>query len=103
MEIGGSYLIWQWFKEDRSLWYGVSGAILHALYGVAATYQTAGFGRVYATYGGVFIILYQVPTCDALDGYSSLYSIIFLYTVVNPMLSNRAASTLFPLVKLRTR
>jgi small multidrug resistance family-3 protein len=56
-EIGGGYLIWLWFKEDRSIWYGVSGAILLALYGVVATYQTASFGRVYATYGGVFIIL----------------------------------------------
>jgi small multidrug resistance family-3 protein len=27
------------------------------LYGVVATYQTASFGRVYATYGGVFIVL----------------------------------------------
>jgi small multidrug resistance family-3 protein len=56
-EIGGGYLIWLWFKEDRSLWYGIGGAVLLALYGVVATYQTAGFGRVYATYGGIFIIL----------------------------------------------
>jgi small multidrug resistance family-3 protein len=56
-EIGGGYLIWLWFKEDRSIWYGISGACLLALYGVVATYQTASFGRVYATYGGVFIIL----------------------------------------------
>ena len=56
-EIGGGDLIWLWFKEDRSIWYGISGAVLLALYGVVATYQTAGFGRVYATYGGVFIVL----------------------------------------------
>ncbi len=56
-EIGGGYLIWLWFKEDRSIWYGLSVAILLALYGVVATWQTASFGRVYATYGGVFIIL----------------------------------------------
>jgi small multidrug resistance family-3 protein len=56
-EIGGGYLIWLWFKEDRSIWYGVFGAILLALYGVVATYQTASFGRVYGTYGGIFIIL----------------------------------------------
>jgi len=56
-EIGGGYLIWLWFKEDRSLWYGIGGAVLLALYGVVATYQTASFGRVYATYGGIFIIL----------------------------------------------
>jgi small multidrug resistance family-3 protein len=56
-EIGGGYLIWLWFKEDRSFWYGICGALLLSLYGVVATYQTASFGRVYATYGGVFIIL----------------------------------------------
>src|SRR5882757_11061548 len=56
-EIGGGYLIWLWFKEDRSIWYGIGGAVLLALYGVVATYQTASFGRVYATYGGIFIIL----------------------------------------------
>jgi drug/metabolite transporter superfamily protein YnfA len=26
-EIGGGYLIWLWFKEDRSIWYGLSGAV----------------------------------------------------------------------------
>jgi small multidrug resistance family-3 protein len=56
-EIGGGYLIWLWFKEDKSIWYGIIGAILLAGYGVVATYQTASFGRVYATYGGIFIIL----------------------------------------------
>jgi small multidrug resistance family-3 protein len=56
-EIGGGYFIWLWFKEDRSIWYGISGAVLLVLYGVVATYQTASFGRVYATYGGIFIIL----------------------------------------------
>jgi small multidrug resistance family-3 protein len=56
-EIGGGYLIWLWFKQDKPIWYGIGGAILLALYGVVATYQTASFGRVYATYGGVFIVL----------------------------------------------
>ena len=56
-EIGGGYLVWLWFKEGRSIWYGISGAALLVLYGVVATYQTASFGRVYATYGGVFIVL----------------------------------------------
>ena len=56
-EIGGGYLIWQWLKESKPIWYGVSGAVILALYGIIATLQTAGFGRVYATYGGVFIIM----------------------------------------------
>lgn len=56
-EIGGGYMVWQWLKEDKPLWYGGLGAIILALYGVVATWQTVGFARVYATYGGIFIIM----------------------------------------------
>ena len=55
-EIGGGYLVWIWLKEDKPLWYGLLGLLL-ALYGVVATWQTAAFGRVYATYGGIFIVI----------------------------------------------
>jgi len=56
-EIGGGYLIWQWLKEGKPLWYGIFGAAILVLYGMVATLQTANFGRVYATYGGIFIVL----------------------------------------------
>ncbi|GGE39281.1 small multidrug resistance family-3 protein [Pedobacter psychrotolerans] len=56
-EIGGGYLIWLWLKEGKPLWYGIFGAVILAAYGVIATWQTANFGRVYATYGGIFIVL----------------------------------------------
>ncbi|MGZ3767818.1 MAG: YnfA family protein [Mucilaginibacter sp.] len=56
-EICGGYLVWLWLKADKPLWYGVSGAFILALYGVVATWQTANFGRVYATYGGIFIVM----------------------------------------------
>jgi small multidrug resistance family-3 protein len=56
-EIGGGYLIWQWLKNDKPLWYGILGGIILAAYGVVATFQTANFGRVYATYGGIIIVL----------------------------------------------
>ena len=56
-EIGGGYLIWLWLKEDRPIWYGAAGAIILIMYGIVATWQTANFGRVYATYGGIFIIM----------------------------------------------
>lgn len=56
-EIGGGYLVWQWLKEGKPLWFGITGAIILALYGVVATWQTADFGRVYAAYGGIFIIM----------------------------------------------
>jgi len=57
-EIGGGYLIWLWLREGKPLYFGLSGAIALALYGVIATFQSfPSFGRVYAAYGGVFIIL----------------------------------------------
>ena len=56
-EIGGGYLVWLWLREGRSRWYGVLGAVILILYGVIPTLQPAHFGRVYAAYGGVFIVL----------------------------------------------
>ncbi len=57
LEIGGGYLVWLWLREGKSLWYAVGGAIVLALYGVIPTFQPAHFGRVYAAYGGVFVIM----------------------------------------------
>jgi small multidrug resistance family-3 protein len=56
-EIGGGYLVWIWLREGRSVWIGITGALILILYGIVATFQTANFGRVYAAYGGIFIIL----------------------------------------------
>jgi small multidrug resistance family-3 protein len=56
-EIGGGYLIWLWLKIDKPLWYGITGGLVLILYGIVATWQTANFGRVYATYGGIFIVM----------------------------------------------
>jgi small multidrug resistance family-3 protein len=59
-EICGGYLIWLWLRKDQSVWVGLGGAALLALYGVVPTFQSAHFGRVYAAYGGVFIALAMV-------------------------------------------
>jgi small multidrug resistance family-3 protein len=56
-EIGGGYLMWQWWRGDRGWGLGVAGAIVLVLYGIIPTYQPAHFGRVYAAYGGVFVIM----------------------------------------------
>ena len=56
-EIGGGYLVWLWLKEDKPIWVGVLGGLILALYGVVATLQTSSFARVYATYGGFFIVM----------------------------------------------
>jgi small multidrug resistance family-3 protein len=56
-EIGGGYLVWLWLREDRSIWFAALGAVVLMLYGVIPTLQPAHFGRVYAAYGGIFIVL----------------------------------------------
>jgi small multidrug resistance family-3 protein len=57
-EIGGGYLIWLWLREGKPYYWGIAGGAALALYGVIATFQTfPSFGRVYAAYGGVFIVL----------------------------------------------
>lgn len=56
-EIGGGYLVWLWLKEHKPFYYGLAGGIVLALYGVIATLQTSDFARVYAAYGGVFIVM----------------------------------------------
>jgi len=57
-EIGGGYLIWQWLREGKPAYLGLIGGLVLAMYGVIATFQHfPTFGRVYAAYGGVFIVL----------------------------------------------
>ncbi len=57
-EIGGGWLVWQWLREGKSGWLGVAGGAILVVYGIMPTFQQeAAFGRVYAAYGGVFIIL----------------------------------------------
>jgi small multidrug resistance family-3 protein len=56
-EIGGGYLVWLWLREGKSPWLAVLGAVVLVLYGIIPTLQPASFGRVYAAYGSVFIVL----------------------------------------------
>lgn len=58
VEIGGGWLVWQWLREDRPWPVGLLGAFVLVTYGVIPTLQDSPhFGRVYAAYGGVFIVL----------------------------------------------
>ncbi len=56
-EIGGGYLVWLWIREGRPLSIGALGGLVLILYGIVPTIQPATFGRVYAPYGGVFVVL----------------------------------------------
>jgi small multidrug resistance family-3 protein len=56
-EIGGGYLVWLWLRENKPIWFALVGGVILILYGVIPTLQPANFGRVYAAYGGVFVVL----------------------------------------------
>ena len=57
-EIGGGWLVWQWLRAGRSFQWGAGGALILFLYGVIPTLQhEPNFGRVYAAYGGIFVLL----------------------------------------------
>ena len=57
-EIGGGWLVWQWLRESRPWPVGLLGALVLVGYGVLPTLQASPhFGRVYAAYGGAFIVL----------------------------------------------
>lgn len=54
----GGWLVWQWLREEKSAWLGLFGVVVLIAYGVIPTLQNEpAFGRVYAAYGGVFIVL----------------------------------------------
>lgn len=57
-EIGGGYLIWGWVREQKPGSWALGGAAVLVLYGLVAALQPIPeFGRVYAAYGGVFVVL----------------------------------------------
>jgi small multidrug resistance family-3 protein len=55
-EIGGGYLVWLWLRENKGALFGLLGGLTLAVYGIIPTFQPAHFGRVYAAYGGIFIV-----------------------------------------------
>lgn len=57
LEIGGGYLVWLWLRTGRSFAFGALGGLCLFLYGVLPTLQPSHFGRVYAAYGGLFVVL----------------------------------------------
>ena len=56
-EIGGGYLVWLWLRQGRGFLLGAVGGLVLFLYGIVPTFQPAHFGRVYAAYGGIFVVL----------------------------------------------
>src|SRR3990167_1767951 len=56
-EIGGGYLVWLWLREGKPIGYAILGGAILIMYGIIPTFQAAHFGRVYAAYGGMFVVL----------------------------------------------
>jgi small multidrug resistance family-3 protein len=56
-EIGGGYLVWLWLRDGMSWILGALGGFVLFLYGVVPTFQPSHFHRIYAAYGGVFIVM----------------------------------------------
>jgi small multidrug resistance family-3 protein len=89
-EIGGGYLVWLWLREGKPLYYGIFGGIVLCLYGIIPTFQNfPHFGRVYAAYGGVFIVLSLVwgwgidrKTPDTWDWVGALICVIGVYVML---------------------
>jgi len=55
-EIGGGFLVWLWIRQKKKIIFGIVGGIILFTYGIIPTLQPSNFGRVYAAYGGFFII-----------------------------------------------
>jgi small multidrug resistance family-3 protein len=70
LEIGGGFFMWKAIREKKNpaLWIPL-GCISLCMYGVVASYQPIpSFGRVFATYGGFFIVMSYIWAA-ALDGF----------------------------------
>ncbi len=56
LEIGGGYLVWKWLRNHKGKILGLVGALILFSYGIIMTLQPADFGKVYASYGGIFVV-----------------------------------------------
>ena len=88
-EIGGGYLIWLWIREDMSWLLGVLGGFILFFYGIIPTLQSSHFHRIYAAYGGVFIVMAMLWGCvfehirpdnfDLLGAGIALFGVMIIY------------------------
>jgi small multidrug resistance family-3 protein len=56
LEISGGYLIWRWLKNHQGKIIGLIGGLILFSYSMVMTLQPENFGKVYAAYGGIFVI-----------------------------------------------
>lgn len=56
-EIVGCYLPYLWLRQDKSIWLLIPAAISLALFAWLLSLHPTAAGRVYAAYGGVYILV----------------------------------------------
>jgi small multidrug resistance family-3 protein len=56
-EIAGAYLVWQWQRTEKSVVIALFGLAALFIYSLIQTTQAFGFGRTFAAYGGIFILV----------------------------------------------
>jgi small multidrug resistance family-3 protein len=90
-EIGGGYLVWLWLRDGMSWVLGAVGGFVLFLYGVLPTFQPSHFHRIYAAYGGIFIVMaifwgwifegIAPDTYDAIGTLITVAGVIIIYYV----------------------
>lgn len=55
-EILGCYLPWLWLRNGKSAWLLIPGALSLALFAWLLSLHPTAAGRVYAAYGGVYVM-----------------------------------------------
>jgi small multidrug resistance family-3 protein len=86
-EVGGGYLVWIGLRDKKSPWVCIPiGAVVLVAYGLIPTFQPVdSFGRIYAVYGGFFVVLsyawsvvfdgFQLDWGDYLGGAIALFGV----------------------------
>lgn len=55
-EIAGCFAFWAWLRLDKPVWWIVPGLVSLAVFAYLLTLvESAGAGRAYAAYGGIYI------------------------------------------------
>ena len=91
-EIGGGYLVWLWLREDFGWMYGILGGFILFIYGIIPTFQSSPhFHRIYAAYGGFFIVMsllwgwffegIRPDIYDIIGGFIALSGVVIIYYV----------------------
>ena len=69
LQVGGGWLVWQAVRENKNWTFAAAGVVALIGYGFVPCLQpTSDFGRVYAVYGGFFIVL-AFAWARQFDGY----------------------------------